>query len=271
MRRVLAVLLAVLAPLPAMAACPTLPEAARFAGAVIGRTAPPLPAAMSMPDALCARDRLVAFLAQPWGDQAGWKVARLAPGGAPVAAALLHGTLRERSGAALPAAFGIRPMVEPDLILVIRDEGVNEAGPDPLALLRHVEAAIPFLGLPDLVFGADAPWTPSLLAAVNGGVRLGVLGDPVPVPATPEAARMLAAATVTLSDGTRQLAGGPADPLRSLAWLVQELKEQGRRLRAGDHVAVGGFLAPLPATPGRYVATWAGLGPTGAGVEATLR
>ena len=32
-----------------------------------------------MADALCARDRLVAVLAQPWGDQAGWKVGLTSP------------------------------------------------------------------------------------------------------------------------------------------------------------------------------------------------
>jgi hypothetical protein len=79
MRRIIATLGAALAaallPLPAAAACPTLPEAAGLAAAIIERRAPPAPQpGLGMADALCTRDRLVAFFAQPWGDEVGWKV-----------------------------------------------------------------------------------------------------------------------------------------------------------------------------------------------------
>jgi len=269
-------LLAALACFPAwtaFAACPDVPTTARLAGAIIDRRAAPLPApGMSLADGVCARDQLIAVMAQAWGDQVGWKVgltnsaaqARFATPH-PVAGAIFSGTLREHSGATLPAGFGLVPAVESDLLVRIRDEGVNEAGADHVALLRHIDVVIPFLELPDLVFPGNAPWSGPLLLSINVGARLGVLGVEIPVQATPDFARALGSMVVTLRDQTRELSRAPGSallghPLNALAWLVQDLRMQGRRLRAGDYVSLGGFSPALPVEAGRdYTATYTGL------------
>jgi 2-keto-4-pentenoate hydratase len=291
MRRSLAALLAApamawaLAPSHAAAACPELPEVARLAGAIIERREPPPPRAdLTLADALCARERLVAVLAQPWGDQSGWKVASGGTEGAPpLYGALFFATLRERSGETFltgaslvqPARFGIVPMLAPALLLRIRDEGVNEAGGDQLAQLRHIEAVLPFIELQDRVYGLDAPWSPALLLSINLGTRLGAMGEPIPVTASLEFARALGTASVTLTADEREVSRGTGraavggHPLAALAWLVAELKQQGRRLRGGEHVAIS--LAPaVPAGTGRiYAMTLAGLaaGPATVGVR----
>lgn len=258
---------------PAAAACPEVPEVARLAAAILERrTPPPPPMGMSMADAFCARDRLVASLAQPWGDRAGWKVgltnaAAQARFGVPhpVAGAIFQGTLRARSGAEIPAGFGIIPVVESDLLVRVRDEGVNEAGADPVALLRHLDLVIPFLELPDLVLGAETAWSGPLLVSINVGARLGVLGAAIPVQATPDFAARLASMTVTLAEDGRELARAPGrallgHPLAALSWLVEDLRAQGLRLQAGDHVSLGSFSPPVPVRAGRdYTATYDGL------------
>ena len=270
---------------PALAACPDVPSVARLAAAILERREPPAPSTgMSMADALCARDRLVAVLAQPWGDQVGWKVGLTNPAAQarfgvphPVAGAIFHGTLRERSGAELPAGFGIAPAVESDLLVRIRDEGVNEAGDDPVALLRHIEAVVPFIELPDLVYAGNAPWAGPLLLSINVGARLGVLGEEIPAEATPDFARRLGAMTVTLADDTRELSRAPGSallghPLNALAWLVRDLREQGRRLRAGEYVSLGGFSPALPVAAGRtYTATYEGLAANPVSVTVRIR
>lgn len=274
-----------LAARPAAAACPDVPSVARLAAAMLERrTPPPPPTDLTMADALCARDRLVAVLAQPWGDRVGWKVgltnpvAQRAFGTAhPVVGAIFHGTLRARSGAELPAGFGIIPAVESDLLVRVRDEGVNEAGEDHVALLRHLDAVIPFIELPDLVYGPGTAWSGPLLVSINVGARLGVVGEEIPVQATPEFARALGAMTVILADDTRELARAPGTallghPLNALAWLLRDLREQGRRLQAGEYVSLGGFSAPLPAQAGRrYTATYEGLGAAPIAVSVQLR
>jgi 2-keto-4-pentenoate hydratase len=280
-----AALAAALLPLPAAAACPDVPAVAGLAAAIIERRAPPAPPAnLSMADALCGRDRLVAVFAQPWGDTVGWKVGLTNPTAQqrfgvphPVAGRIFHGTLRERSGAELPAAFGISPAVESDLLVRIRDEGVNEAGDDPVALLRHIDAVIPFIELPDLVYGAGTPWSGPLLVSINVGARLGVLGEEIRPEATPDFAARLASMTVVLADDTRELSRAPGTallghPLNALAWLVRDLKEQGRRLQPGEYVSLGGFSPALPAAAGRtYTATYEGLAANPVSVTVRLR
>lgn len=285
MHRAFATLAAFILPLPALAACPDVPAVARLAQAILERQAPPPPPqGMSMADALCARERIVAVFAQPWGDQVGWKVGLTNPAAQqrfgvphPVAGAIFHGTIRERSGAELPAGFGVSGAVESDLLVRIRDEGVNEAGDDHLALLRHIDLVIPFIELPDLVYGGNAPWNGPLLVSINVGARLGVLGEPIPAEATAEFARRLGAMTVTLADDTRELSRAPGTallghPLNALSWLVRDLKEQGRRLRAGEYVSLGGFSPALPVQAGRsYTATYDGLAAQPVSVTVRMR
>jgi len=87
----------------------------------------------------------------------------------------------------------------------------------------------------------------------------------------------LAAMTVTLSDDTRELARAPGSallghPLNALAWLVADLRAQGRRLRAGEHVSLGGFSPALPVQAGRsYTATYSGLGAQPISVTVRIR
>lgn len=284
-----ALLLAALAALLLLArpaaACPPVAEVARLAAAIIERRTPPPPRTdLTMADARCARERLAAVLAQPWGDRVGWKVGLTNPAAQqrfgvphPVAGAIFHGTLRERSGAELPRGFGIVPAVESDLLVRIRDEGINEAGEDHVALLRHIEAVIPFIELPDLVFaGADVPWSGPLLVAINVGARLGVLGEEVPAEASPAFAARLAAMTVTLARDGQELARAPGTallghPLNALAWLIGDLRAEGRRLQAGDYVSLGGFSPALPAAAGEWRATYEGLAAAPVSVSVRLR
>jgi 2-keto-4-pentenoate hydratase len=279
MRRSLAALLIALAPLPAAAACPPVPEVAQLAAAILDRRpAPPPPAALSPADASCARDRLVAVLAQPWGDQLGWKVA---PGTPPLAGALLHATLRLRAGEtfaagtapALPVGFGIVPQVAAGLVLRIRADGIETAGAEHLALLRHVEAVFPFLDLTDRVHPPGIAMTPALALSLNLGSRLGVLGEAVPAEPSADFARALGAMAVTLSAAGQEVARGGAGghPLDALAWLVGDLAAQGRRLRAGEHVAIAGLTPAVAAMPATWRASFAGLAAQPVAVDVRLQ
>ena len=273
MRRILAAICLALAPGMAGAECPPVPDVARLAAAFLERRTPPPPfPGLSAADALCAQERFAAVLAQPLGDRVGWKVGLTNPAiqarfgvNHPVAGQMFYATIRERSGAELPAQFGILPVIESDLLLRISDDGINQAGSDHAALLRHVEAVIPFIELPDLVWPPDAPWTGPLIVAINVGARFGVLGEEISPRATPDLAARLGTMQVSLSDGTRELGRAPGSallghPLNALAWLVEELKARDRPLRGGEYVSLGGFTPPVRPEAGRsYRVTYEGL------------
>jgi 2-keto-4-pentenoate hydratase len=54
-----------------------------------------------------------------------------------------------KDGAKVPVAWGARPVFEADMLLVVKDEGINGAR-TPEAALAHLSAMRPFIELPDL-------------------------------------------------------------------------------------------------------------------------
>jgi 2-keto-4-pentenoate hydratase len=267
-------LLAALVALPvsAQGACPE--EAALRALAenlLANRPSPALAGMTSLADGFCAQDRLVALLAPHWGPPVGYKLGLTsAPVQArfgvnhPVRGTLLRSSVSLADGAEVPARFGAVPIIESDLLVRVRDAGINQAGGDHVAILRHLDAVIPYIELPDLVLsgGFDGP----NLLAINVGARLGVVGRPVPVEATRAFADRLANMTVTMVDDRgqeRARTPGTAalgHPLNGVAFLVEDLARAGRRLEAGQVLSLAGYSPTLPLEPGRtYTVRYDGL------------
>jgi len=282
LRHALLFLAALVAPEPARAACPDMASVARFAEAILERRSPQPYADLTLSDARCAQERLIAFLAQPWGDARGFKVAltdaeaqRRHGTTEPVRGTIFHATLRATSPARLPARFGAVPLIEAGLLVRIGRDGIAGAGDDPVAILEFLDEVIPFIELPDIVFApGTAPGIANFIS-INAAARLGVVGAPIAVQATPALARALAGMTVVLADDRREIARAPGrailgHPLNALAWLARDLGREGRALRAGDVVSLGGFAPAVQAEAGRtYTLRYEGL-PGAAPVVVTL-
>lgn len=269
---------------PAAAACPSDAVMQAFAqNWLANRQTPALEGMASLEDGLCAQDKLVALLAPHWGRPVGYKVGLTAPPAQqmfgvnhPVRGVIFETTVRLRSGAEVPGDFGASPQVEADFLLRVKDAGINAAGRDHLAILRHLDVAIPYVELPDLALSGrlDAP----NLLAMNVAARLGVLGEPIPVEASQAFADRLAGMVVTFTDDTgRQIAQAPGraalgHPLNVVAWLVEDLAKQGRQLRAGDLLSVAGYSPPIRAEAGRtYSVRYEGLAAAPATVSVRLK
>jgi 2-keto-4-pentenoate hydratase len=269
---------------PALADCPSDGAIDAFAKAILaGQQSPMLTGMTSLEDGFCAQDKLVAKLSAAWGRPVGYKVGLTAPPAQqmfgvnhPVRGVIFESTVAARDGAEIPAGFGPGPQAEADFILRVRDDGINAAGRDHLALLRHLDVAIPYLELPALPIAGrlDAP----NLLAMNVAARLGVLGAPIPVEATQEFADRLANMTVIFSDDTgREIARAPGravlgHPLNVVAFLIEDLKKQGRALKAGDYLSVAGYSAPVPAEAGRtYTVRYEGLAAQPVAVSARIK
>jgi 2-keto-4-pentenoate hydratase len=258
-------------PALAQAACPPDAAVAAYAeGLISGRPNEPF-TGLSLDDAACARDKLTPLLARAWGAPVGYKAGATGqavqqryalPG--PVWGVMFERTLSLHDGAEVvltPEIAGIG--VEPDLLVRVRDDGINTAGRDHVEILRHLDQVIPFIELPR---GGTtrAPDGPGLVAG-NVSARLGVMGAPLPVPATAEFAARLGAMTVTFGDDTKEIAHAQGSallghPLNVIPWLVEDLARSGRKLKAGDIVSLGGFAGSVPAQAGRtYTQRYAGM------------
>ena len=271
MRRLLLASLIAL-PFAAQAACPDADAVGRLAEALLdNRPSPAFTGMTSLEDGFCAQAQLLEVLRQSWGRPVGYKVGLTSAPvqqrfgvNHPVRGVLMESSVSLRDGAEVPARFGAVPVIESDFLMRVRDAGINQAGRDRLAILRHIDVVIPYIELPDLVLsgGFDGP----NLLAINVGARLGVVGTPIPVEPTQDFVDRLGSMTVTMVDDRgqeRARAPGTAalgHPLDVVAFLIEDLARAGLRLETGQLLSVAGYSPTLPLEAGRtYTVRYEGL------------
>ncbi|MGH8634187.1 MAG: 2-keto-4-pentenoate hydratase, partial [Burkholderiales bacterium] len=219
---------------------------------------------LSMQDGECGRRRLVERLESSENRIVGYK------------AGLTNRALQERYGVASPvrgvllekmlladgadvaADFGARPVIEADLMVVVKDAAIHKAKTH-LDVLRALSLVVPFIELPDLVVAEGEKLSAPLIVSLNVGARLGVVGKGIPVEPTERFASALAAMRVVIIDqGGRELASGKGSaildhPLNAVLWLAQDLEKSRIRLKPGDLLSLGSFTAPMAPRPGLAV------------------
>lgn len=204
---------------------------------------------------LCVQETLVKVLTRSAGKPVGYKVGLTSKSAqdlfkveTPVAGILLSDMILSGK-VSIPMAFGARPVFEPDLLVRIKDAGVNQAR-TPLEVANHLSEVIPFIELADLVITKGEPLSLPVLMAINVGARSGVAGKPIKVHASQSFVDALQKMTVITTDthGT-ELSRAPGSailghPLNAVSWLAKDLASRGKALKAGDLVSLGSFAAP---------------------------
>ena len=210
------------------------------------------PATLTPAAAQCSVRKFVAALETSHGRVIGYKAGLTNPAvqkrfglDAP-----LRGTLLEKmmlkSGAEVPAKFGARPFLEPDLVVEVGSSAIHDAK-TPLEALASLRAVVPFIELPDTVVEDPSKINAPTLIAINVGARLGVLGTPIPLEAGVNWVEALRDMTVRTTDNTGKEIGaakGPTilgHPLNAVIWLAGELKKDGITLKPGDLLSLGAF------------------------------
>ncbi len=163
---------------------------------------------------------------------------------------LLENMLLE-DGTTLPLAFGSRPQAEGDLMVRVGSADINQAETD-LEFLAALDAVIPFLELPDLIYEEDEPINAGALVAVNVGARYGIMGDPVELEPAEGGLAQLANIRVVLNNDRGQFLvdGNSTDllghPINAVRWLRDTLQTQGVDLRPGDLLSLGSVTSLVP-------------------------
>ncbi|MEZ5608772.1 MAG: fumarylacetoacetate hydrolase [Burkholderiaceae bacterium] len=232
------------------------------------KPAPNPPATMTMADAACTRAKLQQRLAAQDGPLVGYKAGLTNPAvqkkfntDQPVWGALYLSMLLN-SGATVDAHFAARPLYEADLLVRVKDAGINAAR-TPAEVLQHVDQIVPFIELPDLMVEAPPKLNGVGVSAINVGARLGVRGAALPVPADAAGqAKLLTElrdmdVSLTDAQGARLGGGKGSDvlehPLNAVVWLAGALKAQGLAMQPGQLISLGSFSALLPPKPGLKV------------------
>ncbi len=230
---------------------------------------------MTMEQAVKIQERFVALISKEYGEPAGYKAGLTNPQvqkvfgvNQPVRGTMLKKMLL-KNGAVVPSNFGSVPMSEGDLIVRVKDDGINQAKTAEEAL-RHLDAVIPFIELPDMVCAKNVKFNGPVLVAINVGTRHGVLGDPIALEGTKEWAERLKNFTLQVFDEKGALIGegkGTAllgDPLSATLWIKDSLVAEGKKLKQGDLLSLGSLTKMMPVKPGMTLkARYVGLDPKG--------
>ena len=244
------------------------------------RITPAFPQGLTLEEARDAREAFVKKLQPDLGRPVGHKVGLVSRAmqdrwgvDQPVRGVLLEKMLLTNN-AEVAADCGAKPLLEADLIVVVKDKGINKAG-TPIEVLKHLKEVVAFIELPDSFLATNGISDGAMLAAANAGARLGVLGQRVPIKANQKFADALASMTVVLTDEAGLEMGrgqGKAildHPLNAVLWLIEDLQLAGESLQAGDLISLGS-IAMLPLPPAKSVtATYDGL--PGGPIKATVR
>ncbi|MBR8828382.1 MAG: hydratase [Gomphosphaeria aponina SAG 52.96 = DSM 107014] len=154
--------------------------------------------------------------------------------------------------------FGAIPLVEGDLMVRVGSEDINTAT-TTTEVLASLDAVIPFIELPDLVYAENIPLNAPNLQAINVGARLGVMGHPIPLQPTPEWEEKLGKIQLIILDETgNQLAMGESNallghPLNVVLWLRDSLQAEGKSLHKGDLLSLGTITPLMPVNPGTTI------------------
>ena len=266
---------------PSFAACLDDATVDRLAADIVAMRPAKL-AAMpeTMEDGQCTQDKLVERLSGTIGEPVGYKVGLTSKpaqerfGATEPVYGRLFGPLLQ-NGASVPA-FASRGLAEADLLVRVKDDGINNAT-TPLEVLNHITVVRPFIELADLVVADGEVMTPAVISAINVGARTGVMGPKVDVEATEEFLAKLGEMQVSMETVRRGESESVMDgvsaaailghPLEAVLWLMND----GVKLEANDLVSLGSIGAPIPAMPGQEVrVTYEGLTNEPITVSATL-
>lgn len=159
-----------------------------------------------------------------------------------------------KSGAVVSSNFGARPMLEADLMVRVKSAKINEAS-SPEETLQYLDAVIPFLELPDLVYDSNFKPSGAELIAINVGARLGILGDSITINNSEKWQQKLANIKIILRDeNNKVLAEGNSTlllkhPLNVVFWLKNDLNKQEILLQEGDLLSLGSITPLIKVKP----------------------
>ena len=251
-------------------------DGAKLAEAFLKKT--PIPSYdpnMTMDQAMKIQGEFVKAIGPTFGKVVGYKAGLTNPSvqkafgvTAPVRGTLLEKMLM-KSGAEVPADFGSRPLYEGDLILRVKSDKINKAK-TPMDALKQIDAAIPFIELPDLAYAKEVKINGPAITAVNVAARYGVIGGPIPVKASKEWMDRLKNFKLQILDdkGTMLIEGqGSAlldHPMNVVLWIRDSLKAEGKKLKKGDLLSLGTITKLTPTAPNTIIrARYVDLDPKG--------
>ena len=193
------------------------------------------------------------------------------------ATAILFEHMFIKNGSSIDKNFGHRTLIEPDLMMIVKDSGIMNAT-NAIEASKHISSIHPYMELPALQIAKGEPITGAVIVAINMVATKMVMGPGILMQSNPEFIESLASMQTVFQDemGTIiQKSPGSTlmgNPMNVVLWLIEEFNRKGITLKAGDRLSLGsvGKLFPLKENNKTYTYTLKGISEIAPKVEITI-
>ena len=213
---------------------------------------------ITLEDAYCSQKKYVNILKDLNGKPVGYKVGFtgkstqerfkiLTP-----ATAILFEHMFVKNGSSIDRNFGHRALIEPDLMMIVKDSKIMNAT-NLIEASKHISSIHPYIEMPALQIAKGEPITGAVIVAINMVATKMVMGPGILMQSNIEFIESLSTMETIFEDemGTIiQKSPGSTlmgNPMNVVLWLVEEFNRKGITLKAGDRLSLGsvGKLFPL--------------------------
>ena len=182
------------------------------------------------------------------------------------ATAVLFEHMFIKNGSSIDKNFGHRTLIEPDLMMIVKDSNIMNAK-SPLDASNYISSIHPFMELPALQIAEDEPMTGAVIVAINMVATKMVMGPGVLMQSTPEFIQSLATMETIFEDEKGNIIQNSpgsslmGNPMNVVMWLIEDFNKRGITLNAGDKISLGsvGKLFPLNEGNKTYTYTLKGI------------
>jgi len=227
---------------------------------------------ITLKDAYCSQIKYVNVLKSLNGKPIGYKVGFTGKATqerfkiATPATAVLFEHMFIKNGSSINKNFGYRTLIEPDLMMVVKDSGIMNAK-NAIEASKHITSIHPYMELPALQIAKGEPITGAVIVAINMVATKMVMGPGILMQSDPAFIKSLATMETVFQDemGTIiQKSPGSSllgNPMNVVLWLIEEFNNKGITLKAGDRLSLGsvGKLFPLKEGNKTYTYTLNGI------------
>ena len=238
---------------------------------------------ISLEDAYCSQKKYINILKSLNGKPIGYKVGFTGKSTQErfkiktPATAILFEHMFIKNGSSIDKNFGHRTLIEPDLMMIVKDSGIMNAT-NAIEASKHISSIHPYMELPALQIAKGEPITGAVIVAINMVATKMVMGPGILMQSNPEFIESLASMQTVFQDemGTIiQKSPGSTlmgNPMNVVLWLIEEFNRKGITLKAGDRLSLGsvGKLFPLKENNKTYTYTLTGISEIAPKVEITI-
>ena len=238
---------------------------------------------ITLEDAYCSQKKYINILKDLNGKPIGYKVGFTGKATQErfkiktPATAVLFEHMFIKNGSSIDKDFGHRTLIEPDLMMIVKDSGIMNAT-NVIEASKHISSIHPYMEIPALQIAKGEPITGAVIVAINMVATKMVMGPGVLMQSNPEFIASLASMETIFQDemGTIiQKSPGSSlmgNPMNVVLWLIEEFNRKGIILKEGDRLSLGsvGKLFPLKEANKTYTYTLNGISEIPAKVSITV-